>query len=138
MSVTCDRSVVFSLGTAVPSANKTDRHNITEILLKVALNTIKQINKQTSSYILENSHSCILQHQIRGELYWFTHVVMHCSLVSVTVQWSCICSLVSVTVQWSCICSLVSVTVQWSSICSLVSVTVQWSCIIHWCLRLLS
>jgi hypothetical protein len=31
--VTCDRSVVFSI-------NKTDHHDITEILLKVALNTI--------------------------------------------------------------------------------------------------
>jgi len=30
----------FSLGTPVFSTNKTDRHNITEILLKVALNTI--------------------------------------------------------------------------------------------------
>jgi hypothetical protein len=33
--VTWDRSVVFS-------TNKTNRHDITEILLKVALNTIKQ------------------------------------------------------------------------------------------------
>jgi hypothetical protein len=32
----------FSLGTPVSSTNKTDRHDITEILLKVALNTIKQ------------------------------------------------------------------------------------------------
>jgi len=31
----------FSLGTPVSSTNKTDRHDITEILLKVALNTIK-------------------------------------------------------------------------------------------------
>jgi len=30
----------FSLGTTVSSTNKTDCHNITEILLKVALNTI--------------------------------------------------------------------------------------------------
>ena len=30
----------FSLSTAVSSTNKTDRHDITEILLKVALNTI--------------------------------------------------------------------------------------------------
>ena len=30
----------FSLGTPVSSTNKTDRHAITEILLKVALNTI--------------------------------------------------------------------------------------------------
>ena len=33
----------FSAGTPVSSTNKTDRHDITEILLKVALNTIKQI-----------------------------------------------------------------------------------------------
>jgi hypothetical protein len=33
-----------SLGTPVSSTNKTDRHDITEILLKVALNTIKQAN----------------------------------------------------------------------------------------------
>jgi hypothetical protein len=32
----------FSRGTAVSSTNKTDRHDMTEILLKVALNTIKQ------------------------------------------------------------------------------------------------
>ena len=32
----------FSLGTLVSSSNKTDRHNITEILLKVAFNIINQ------------------------------------------------------------------------------------------------
>jgi hypothetical protein len=32
----------FSAGTLVSSTNKTDRHDITEQLLKVALNTIKQ------------------------------------------------------------------------------------------------
>jgi|JYMV01.1.fsa_nt_gi methylthioribose-1-phosphate isomerase len=32
----------FSLSTPVSSTNKTDRHDITEILLKVALNTIIQ------------------------------------------------------------------------------------------------
>ena len=30
----------FSLGTPISSINETDRHDITEILLKVALNTI--------------------------------------------------------------------------------------------------
>jgi hypothetical protein len=34
----------FSPGPAVSSTNKTDRHDITDILLKVALNTIKQKN----------------------------------------------------------------------------------------------
>jgi hypothetical protein len=37
--VTFDRSVVFS-GYSFSSTNKTDRYDITEILLKVALNTI--------------------------------------------------------------------------------------------------
>jgi hypothetical protein len=32
----------FPPGTLVSSTNKTDRHSITEILLKVALNTINQ------------------------------------------------------------------------------------------------
>jgi hypothetical protein len=32
----------FSLGTLVASTNKTDRHDIIEILLKVALNPINQ------------------------------------------------------------------------------------------------
>ena len=36
----------FSPGPPVSSTNKADRHDITDILLKVALNTIKQINKQ--------------------------------------------------------------------------------------------
>ena len=36
LSVTCDR---FSLGTPVSSINKTDSHEITELLLKVALNS---------------------------------------------------------------------------------------------------
>jgi hypothetical protein len=36
----------FSPSPLVSSTNKTDRHDITEILIKVALNTIKQTNKQ--------------------------------------------------------------------------------------------
>ena len=39
LSVTCDMSVVFSV-TTVSSINKNYHHDITEILLKVALNTI--------------------------------------------------------------------------------------------------
>ena len=38
----------FSPGTPVSSINKTDRHDITEILLKVALNTIKQTSFQSN------------------------------------------------------------------------------------------
>jgi hypothetical protein len=39
--------VFFSPGTSVSSTNKTDRHNITEILLKVPLNT----NKPSTVYL---------------------------------------------------------------------------------------
>ena len=39
----------FSRGPPVSTTNKTDLHDITEILLKVTLNTIKQkTNKQTN------------------------------------------------------------------------------------------
>jgi len=36
------------------STNKTDHHDIAEILLKVALNTIKQTNKQTNKQKTSN------------------------------------------------------------------------------------
>ena len=39
----CDKSVFFP-GSPISSSNNTDRHDITEILLKVALNTISLIN----------------------------------------------------------------------------------------------
>ena len=40
VSVTCDRSVFFFPGMQVSSTNKTDRHDITEILLEMAQSTI--------------------------------------------------------------------------------------------------
>ena len=42
------RQAFFSPGIPVSSTNKTDHHDIAEILLKVALNTFKQTNKQTN------------------------------------------------------------------------------------------
>jgi len=39
----------FSPDPPVSSTNKTDRHDIAEILLKVVLNTIKQANKHTAA-----------------------------------------------------------------------------------------
>ena len=38
----------FSPGPTLSSTNKSDRHDIAEILLKVSLNTLKQTNKQTN------------------------------------------------------------------------------------------
>ena len=49
----------FSLGAPVSSINKTERHDITEILLKVALNTINLpvIAKKIPHFLLINIHS---------------------------------------------------------------------------------
>ena len=41
-------------GFPISSANKTDRHDISEIVLKVELNTIKQRNKQP--FLAWNKH----------------------------------------------------------------------------------
>jgi hypothetical protein len=43
---------VFFPGTPVSSTNKIDRHDITEILLKVALNAINQIKPINSNLVL--------------------------------------------------------------------------------------
>jgi len=46
----------FSPGTPVSSTNKTDRHDITEILLKVAVNTINQpTNRKNDGQVVLNS-----------------------------------------------------------------------------------
>ena len=45
----------FSPGPLVSSTNKTDHHYLTEMLLKVAFNTIKQTNKQQSYHF----YNCI-------------------------------------------------------------------------------
>ena len=57
----------FSQSTSVSSTNKTDRHDITEILLKVALNKIKYIStnftylwrKDYHSYNIWGGHCCL-------------------------------------------------------------------------------
>ncbi len=51
--MTCDSSMVFS-GTPVFSTNKTDCHDITEILLKGAINTINHLPEHPSSFLLHN------------------------------------------------------------------------------------
>ena len=45
----------FSQGPPVSSTNKMDRHDITEILLKVTLNTIKQTNKQYNMHTIHDT-----------------------------------------------------------------------------------
>ena len=50
----------FSQGTSVSSTNKTDCHDITEILLKVALNTIKQPTKTKNWNFIKSSLSFVV------------------------------------------------------------------------------
>jgi len=50
----------FSPGTPVSSNNKTDCHDIAEILLKTALNTIKQTNKKSNKQALSTGRESIL------------------------------------------------------------------------------
>jgi hypothetical protein len=67
VSVIWGRSVVFS-GAAISSTNKTDLHHITEILLKVALNTItlsypnvyRQLKQLAIKYIMGELHTLYL------------------------------------------------------------------------------
>ena len=56
----------FSLGTPVSSTNKTDRHNITEILLKVALNTINQ----TKTFYFNTSPWYLTSDRAHGNIYF--------------------------------------------------------------------
>ena len=49
----------FSPGTSVSSTNKSNLHDIIAILLKVALNTIKQTNKQTIHVYYDQQDICI-------------------------------------------------------------------------------
>ena len=45
-SLICNYSFFFTFGTT----NKTDRHDITEILLKVSLNTIDQLDQRQTTF----------------------------------------------------------------------------------------
>jgi hypothetical protein len=51
---------LFSPGPPVSSINKTDRHDITEILLKEALNTIKQTKNQTNLVYIQTLENRIV------------------------------------------------------------------------------
>ena len=57
----CDKGRWFSPGTLVSSTNKTDRHDTTEILLKVGLGTInhKPTNKKNNLKMDEKSRNKI-------------------------------------------------------------------------------
>ena len=59
LSVTCNRLVVFS-DTPVSSTGKTDPHNITDILMTVALNTINQNQLTINNYLLLPQHKSLL------------------------------------------------------------------------------
>ena len=89
----------FSLGTPVSSTNKTDRHGITEILLKVALNTINE----TQTFMLKNIYWYVVlvpllevgkdvstENSIYGKHY---NCVLHLLFINNLSSYSCLCVL---------------------------------------------
>jgi len=72
----------FSLGTPVSFSNKTDRHDITHILLKVALNTISHKSNQLwRKYNPDNiriqTSTCISQSNFMFDIFFLTFVAIH-------------------------------------------------------------
>ena len=122
----------FSPGPLVSSTNKTDRHDLTEILLKVALNTIKQTNKLTLQYlyfsfywyfywmpvfyIVDCGIVIIIYFSLKIKqpswniiwLLWFTCLHNYIILMSmaVMVSWVAIEKVISVSYQWIFDCSV--------------------------------
>jgi len=64
----------FSPGPPVSSTNKTDRHDITEILLKVALNT----NKQTNNIPFNIFHLCYIPCVGNKIFHWAVFITFFC------------------------------------------------------------
>ena len=69
----------FSTETPVSSTNKTDCHDITEILLKVAINTIKQTNKLNITFC-ELVSTCISPQHIA------LHIIIYVFVSIVTIN----------------------------------------------------
>ena len=66
--MSCGRSVVFS-GTLDSSTNRTDHHYVTEIVLKVALNTITLTsNPQMGIHGQKLYYAKLLGHMTRSEI----------------------------------------------------------------------
>jgi hypothetical protein len=61
---------LVSPGTPVSSTNKTDRHDLTEILLKVAINNIKQTKDETLRYGYCKSDFCLTPTQQFSAISW--------------------------------------------------------------------
>ena len=83
LSVTCDR---FSPDPPVSSTNKTDRHDITEMLLKVALNIIKQTKKQTNSSLssTDNHSNPVFHRSVIPSVVVFLIILVY-TIITVTV-----------------------------------------------------
>ena len=67
----------FSAGTPVSSTNKTDRHYITEIFLKMALNTINQTKLNKSHGFILESHETVVYIYIYIYIYTYVFICYH-------------------------------------------------------------
>ena len=78
----------FSPGTLISSTNKTDHHNVTEILLKVALNTITLTTKHLlmkTTFFFNCSSSLLLATVQNETIYCYTLMNIFLSETGVTI-----------------------------------------------------
>ena len=74
----------FFPGTPVSSTNKTDRHVITKILLKVTLNTIKQANNTSTNKNKQKQTKRTKQNKKHGKSFL---LVMHIHIVDIFIEY---------------------------------------------------
>ena len=73
----------FSSCTPISSTNKTDCHDITKILLKVALNTINQPTNQSNMLLHIDSIILTTSNNSKLELLWLSKYIMACFNLSI-------------------------------------------------------
>jgi hypothetical protein len=85
----------FSPGTSIPSTNKTDCHNVTYILLKVALNTINQTRFLWSMQCQNNLSLLTELTYYKKKNQWYTmYIVFMCSNL-IRCSYKCTCIYIS-------------------------------------------
>ena len=79
----------FSPGTPVSSTNKTDCHDITEILLEVGLNTITHIQGPIKSIVFSLRFNGFFRNQTLNKVWaiYFYQTKMTCQIQMICIEW---------------------------------------------------